>query len=425
MSPLRSLASFSPDLSSQVRNLVALRFCLFLGAMSSYFIGVMGTLTFAMGGGVGQNAMAVALLNLFQMVGNASGGSFLDRRGPCRHLRWVVALLAVCGMLFQVVATSSTGVLVGAAFFGFCWGASDMVARSYPAYLSDDPDELKRINSLVMLASNAAIVIGPVVGGLIALLGSTQAVFLFLSACSLLSLVPGLRFRPLVEPADEPVAQPTEADRAADAPEPTSRDAALAGFQTIFSSRALTLLFWSTMLCFLGYSAFDPLESLYYRDALRVGAEWMGWLSAAAGVGGILGTALAGLIPGRHMNVRTLLAVLASMGAGCVLYVATSLPWVAMAGQLALGVFNGAFVPIRDTLVQMHTPLARVGRVSAAMLMGYNVAGVVPLLCAPVLARIFGVQGTLVGASVVVTVVPIAILLVRGRALAAMVADEV
>ena len=44
---------------------------------------------------------------------------------------------------------------------------------------------------------------------------------------------------------------------------------------------------------------------------------------------------------------------------------------------------------------------------------------------APVLARIFGVQGTLVGASVVVTVVPIAILLVRGRALAAMVADEV
>ena len=125
------------------------------------------------------------------------------------------------------------------------------------------------------------------------------------------------------------------------------------------------------------------------------------------------------------MNVRTLLAVLASMGAGCVLYVATSSPWVAMAGQLALGVFNGAFVPIRDTLVQMHTPLARVGRVSAAMLMGYNVAGVVPLLCAPVLARIFGVQGTLVGASVVVTVVPIAILLVRGRALAAMVADEV
>ena len=179
------------------------------------------------------------------------------------------------------------------------------------------------------------------------------------------------------------------------------------------------------MLCFLGYSAFDPLESLYYRDVLRVGAEWMGWLSAAAGVGGILGTALAGLIPGRHMNVRTLLAVLASMGAGCVLYVATSSPWVAMAGQLALGVFNGAFAPIRDTLVQMHTPLARVGRVSAAMLMGYNVAGVVPLLCAPVLARIFGVQGTLVGASVVVTVVPIAILLVRGRALAAMVADEV
>lgn len=57
------------ELTRQVRRLVAARLFLYLGAMSSYFIGVMGTLTFAMGAGVGDNAIAVALLNMCMVAG--------------------------------------------------------------------------------------------------------------------------------------------------------------------------------------------------------------------------------------------------------------------------------------------------------------------------------------------------------------------
>ena len=86
------------------------------------------------------------------------------------------------------------------------------------------------------------------------------------------------------------------------------------GFSVIFGSSVLTLLFWATLLSFMGYGAFDPLESLFYRDVLNVGAEWMGWLSALSGVGGLIGAALAGVMPPRLINVRALLVVLCITG---------------------------------------------------------------------------------------------------------------
>ena len=68
--------------------------------------------------------------------------------------------------------------------------------------------------------------------------------------------------------------------------------------------------------------------------------------------------------------------------------------------------------------MQVHTPLDCIGRVNAAMGAGYNMAGAIPLLCAPSLAHMFGVQGTLIAAGMLVAVVPLAILVVRHRELA-------
>ena len=50
------------------------------------------------------------------------------------------------------------------------------------------------------------------------------------------------------------------------------------------------------------------------------------------------------------------------------------------------------------------------GRVSSIMNFGFNVAGVLPLLAAPWLAEQLGVQGALIAASLVVTVMPILIM---------------
>lgn len=420
----------TPELTQQVRRFIWARLLLYLGAMSSYFIGVMGTLTFAMGAGVGDNAIAVGLLNLCIVFGQIRGGGLLDRMGPHFYLRIAVAGLVASGLLYQVVGTSVVGVYIGAAVFGFAWGMAETIPRSYPAYLTDDLDELKRINALVTLAGNIAIVVGPLVGGAISLVAPTQAVFLFMVACSALALIPGWGIEALRQPgeldggADDMGEAAFSSTDGAPAGDSAPRGNISAGFSVIFGSSVLTLLFWATLLSFMGYGAFDPLESLFYRDVLNVGAEWMGWLSALSGVGGLIGAALAGVMPPRLINVRALLVVLCITGLGSLLYVATPFVLIACVGQFILGIAFSAFGPIKDTLVQVHTPLDRIGRVNAAMGAGYNMAGAIPLLCAPSLAHMFGVQGTLIAAGMLVAVVPLAILVVRRRELAQLVKSE-
>lgn len=413
----RAIPAFSPELAAQVRRLVAIRFLLYMGAMGSFYIGVLGTLTYAMEGGAGDNAVAVALINLLIMVGGVQSGRLLDRLGPRAHLRICIALMVGCGLAYQVLGTFLAGVFLGAAFFGLAWGMADIIQSAYPAYLTDDAEELKRINATIAMAGNIALVIGPTVGGAIVAVAPTQMVFLFMTACSALALIPGLGFRPLRVPGQDA--------EASDAPESKDEGGTIsAGFSEIFASGVLTLLFWATLLSFMGYGAFDPLESLFYRDVLHVGASWMGWLSALSGVGGIAGALLAAAIPARHINVRTLLVVLALSGVGSLVYVGTPYVAVACAGQLILGVAFSAFGPIKNTLVQLHTPLSSIGRVNAAMGAGYNMAGVLPLLAAPALARMFTVQGTLVGAALMVALVPVVFLVVRWRSLVSMVAAE-
>lgn len=62
-SVLRKVRALSP----MARRLVLMRFFIYVGIQSCYFIGVLGTLTYAMGGEVTSTAVVVALLNFFQI----------------------------------------------------------------------------------------------------------------------------------------------------------------------------------------------------------------------------------------------------------------------------------------------------------------------------------------------------------------------
>lgn len=139
----RGLFFATPQLTHQIRRFIAARFFLYLGAMCSYFIGVMGTLTFSMGAGVGDNAIAVGLLNLCIVIGQIRGGALLDRIGPRVFFRLAAFGLILSGLLYQVVGTSIAGVFLGAAVFGMTWGIADTVPRAFPAYFTADLDELK------------------------------------------------------------------------------------------------------------------------------------------------------------------------------------------------------------------------------------------------------------------------------------------
>lgn len=403
------------SLSAQAKHLVAMRFLIYTGFQTSYFIGVIGTLTYADGASVVATSLAVLFMNVFVILGSFAGGAALDAWGPRRHF-----LLSIIGALATGAAIiafgSTTGVvLLGAVFLGFTMGFAQPIATSYPAYLTDDPVELKDINSAITMFSNVSIIVGPTLGGFAAAASSSRAVFMLMMLFTVLALIAGWGFKPqtgrIAGQANADSAE--EGERASQSPDPsTSARATFAtSIKTVFTDSVLALLFCIIFLSNFGYGAFDPLESFFYRDVLHVGVEWMGWLSSASGVGAVLGAVAALRLPPHLVNLKTLLVALMSVGLGSLLYVGTPYVGVALIGQIALGIAWGVVNPLHNTIVQTTAPLEQLGRVNSVMGFGNMFAGVAPLAIAPWLAATFGVQRTLVGAGMVVTAVPAALLL--------------
>lgn len=403
------------SLSAQAKRLVAMRFLIYTGFQTSYFIGVIGTLTYADDASVVATSLAVLFMNVFVILGSFAGGAVLDAWGPRRHF-----LLSIIGALATGTAIiafgSATGiVLLGAVFLGFTMGFAQPIATSYPAYLTDDPVELKDINSAIAMFSNVSIIVGPTLGGFVAAAASSRAVFVLMMLFTVLALVAGWGFRSqtshVAGHADADSAEEGERAGQSSSPSTSARATFAASIKTVFTNSVLALLFCIIFLSNFGYGAFDPLESFFYRDVLHVGVEWMGWLSSASGVGAVLGAVLALRLPPHLVNLKTLLVALMSVGLGSLLYVGTPYVGVALIGQIVLGVAWGVVNPLHNTIVQTTAPLEQLGRVNSVMGFGNMFAGVAPLAIAPWLAATFGVQQTLVGAGMVVTAVPAALLL--------------
>ena len=414
---LSLISKSQPSLSAQAKRLVAMRFLIYTGFQTSYFIGVIGTLTSADGASVGATSLAVLFMNVFVILGSFAGGAALDAWGPRRHFMRRIGGTRATGAAIIAFGDATETVLAGAVLLGFVMGFAQPIATSYPAYLTDDPVELKDINSAITMFSNVSIIVGPTLGGFAAAASSSRAVFVLMMLFTLLALIAGWGFKPQEGrvAGQENVDSAEEGERAGQANRPNPGTSARASFatsiKTVFTNSVLALLFCIIFLSNFGYGAFDPLESFFYRDVLHVGVEWMGWLSSASGVGAVLGAVVALRLPPRLVSLKTLLVALMSVGLGSLLYVGTPYVGVALVGQIALGVAWGVVNPLHNTIVQTTAPLEQLGRVNSVMGFGNMFAGVAPLAIAPWLAATFGVQQTLVGAGMVVTAVPAALLL--------------
>ena len=410
-----------PSLSVQAKRLVAMRFLIYTGFQTSYFIGVIGTLTYADDASVVATSLAVLFMNVFVILGSFAGGAALDAWGPRRHfLLSIVGTLATGASILAFGSATGT-VLAGAVLLGFVMGFAQSIATSYPAYLTDDSVELKDINSAIAMFSNVSIIVGPTLGGFVAAAASSRVVFVLMMLFTALALTAGWGFRPSAGQAvtheGKSAIGDITSDKASQSSDPntSSRATFATSIKTVFTNSVLALLFCIIFLSNFGYGAFDPLESFFYRDVLHVGVEWMGWLSSASVVGAVLGAVVALRLPPRFVSLKTLLAALMSVGLGSLLYVGTPYVGVALVGQIALGVAWGVVNPLHNTIVQTTAPLEQLGRVNSVMGFGNMFAGVAPLAIAPWLAATFGVQQTLVGAGMVVTAVPAALLLFGRR----------
>lgn len=375
-----------------IRRLVLARFISRVGGEAAFFVGIWGKAAFTLGATPGQLAMVMGALGVASLIGASLAGVLIDRYDPRRVLLWgeIVFVPVVLAMIFAdsipwLAATSFLLGLVGAPVF--------TAISSFAPFLTEDENELARINGVIEGAAWAAFVIGPAAGAVIAATVGVDGIFVLDAATSAIGavLVFGVRVRPTVR--SERVGSGWR----------ELRD----GFSFAYGNPRLRFYIWLGSSVWLLFGFFSALEPLFFRDVVGVEVETLGWVNSIFGLGLVTGTWLSGKIPGTLRTARTLTILVGLNAFGVLAYVGTGRLPVVMTAGVVWGVIIGAMVPLHRTLIQVNTPEPLVGRIMGVNHMHAEVGHLVPLTFAPALAATFGVQNTMLGSGLVVAVAAI------------------
>ena len=144
------------------------------------------------------------------------------------------------------------------------------------------------------------------------------------------------------------------------------------------------------------------LLPVYTREILHVGPQGLGWLQAALPVGSAcMAFYLAHRPPMQHAG-RSLLLAVATFGLATMVFGWSTSFWLSLAMMFVCGAADNVSVVVRNTLVQVLTPDALRGRVSAVNALfisssnqfGAFESGLVANWLGPVLAVVTGGIGT-------------------------------
>lgn len=281
-----------------------------------------------------------------------------DRRSRRQVLLATLVLRLLLTILLAVLVWHDAPLWALLAAAGL-YGMTESLHRPLQAALigvhARNPSELAAGNTLWSVLDNAAFVTGSLlVGAVVGLAGVAEAVL----ACAVplvLATATCLRLTPDAPPADR---------------EPHHRAAVLAGTRTILADRQLVLLVGVFTVDMFVQAVVDVLLVVAALGFLDLGRPGVGWLSAAWGVGGVLGgVAVTSLLFRRRLA--------AAMTTGMLL---AGIPLVGIAIRPDAGL----------ALVLMAVLGVGLGAVEVALLTLTQ-----RLVAADVLARVYGAQETL------------------------------
>ncbi|MBF0480896.1 MAG: MFS transporter [Desulfovibrionaceae bacterium] len=242
---------------------------------------------------------------------------------------------------------SLTAVFSCAVLFGAARAFEMPVVQAMLPGLVEAPD-LPRSLSLSASARQAAMIAGPALGGALYLPGA----FVAYGACALLFALALLRM--VKTPTVKLVAKR----------EPFSIKTLFGGIAYAKSQPvilgALSLDLFAVLLG--GATALLPV---YARDILHTGPAGLGVLRAAPSVGALLMSLVLARYPLKNRVGRKMFASVAVFGAGTVVFGLSESFALSLAALFTLGASDMISVVIRHTLVQIDTPDAMRGRLSA------------------------------------------------------------
>lgn len=164
----------------------------------------------------------------------------------------------------------------------------------------------------------------------------------------------------------------------------------VAGLRLVRQERLLLMLFIVLAVAFLGDSMITVLIVPLVKELMGGGAQMLGWLMAAQGVGGLLGGLLVGQI-GKRASPRRLSA-LGLVGTGVIILAIINIPHSVLVLPLmaVAGMAAAAWLISSETLLQLGTRDQFRGRIFGTLGTTSALAGLVGMLLAGALTDLLG-----------------------------------
>ena len=269
-----------------------------------------------------------------------------------RHIVWIAqaiyALAAMTVLIVLMSAVKSVTLLFVAVFMLGCARAFELPAASALVPALVPQSLISRAVAAWASANQAAVICGPAAGGLIfavspPLVCILSAVF-FAAAMTLVSLI--------------------KVEGPAAAREPPTLASVLAGFAFVRTrERLLGVITLDLIVILLG--SVTALLPIYARDILDAGPAGLGLLRSAPAVGALTVTILLSRWPiERHIGLA-MFAVVGLFGVATMVFALSVWMPLSLVALAVLGASDAISVVIRFSLVQIETPDAMRGRVSA------------------------------------------------------------
>jgi MFS family permease len=171
------------------------------------------------------------------------------------------------------------------------------------------------------------------------------------------------------------------------------------GIRYFGRSRVLMTILLAGIVVLLGAGSFNALDLFFVTQNLHTPASFYGLLGAASGAGALLGAILASLSAQRIGVARMFWASVMALGALALVYARLTSFAPALAVNLLIGFANAPINVAVDPLILHVTRREFVGRVMAVILPMINLASIVSIALAGLLAStlLHGFHATLLG----------------------------
>lgn len=361
-----------------------------------------GVLVWLLGQPNGTGLIALAAVARLgpRVVFGAAGGVVADRYDRRRLL---VALdlarsLMMVALAFVVDTDGSTAVVLTLVFVTY------VLATPYrPAFTAGIPfvvgeRDASAANALDGAVRQVATFLGPLLGSAVLWLGKPSWAFAVNAATFALSAI--LLARVVRLGGMPPAARARRLGRSLQ----SWGSSLTAGIGAVVRQRGLSVMMWLVFVFSVARGFELVLLVLVAQDRLGLGAEGVGILSAAIGVGALLVVPLVGRIATVHRPVAAVVLSLLLTALPLALLSVITSAGVACAVLIAVGIGVVVFEVLAVTLVQRLTRIELLGRVFGIQNMAVNGGKLAGSLLGPLLVALFSLDVALVVAAATVTV---------------------